>query len=487
MNPAQSITFSSPPVVATDHDCAPAGYFLTMESTLAAPEDDCAPVCKPLRRATLSPRLLLTPQLHTQPLPHGFTLAFGPYSPAGPVVLNHPALERLYTFRMPQPPEEAVDFTLAAQNLLLPADGSSPIEWSRPATLTAWLHITNACNLACPYCYIRKSSARMSEATGRRVVDTVFRSAQQNGFRAVKLKYAGGEAALHFARVQTLYRYAEKRAAETGLTLHAVILSNGTHWTPTMARWLAESGVKLVISLDGVGVTHDALRPTVGGGGSFARIEQSVDRVLLPAGVRPDIAITVSGRNAHAAADVVAWAIVRDLPFSLNFYRQNPLSASRADLNLEEKRIIAGMLRAYRRIAEQLPTRPFLNGLLDRAQMESHTHTCGVGQNYLVFSHTGELAQCQMHLHQTQAVGEGEDPLMLTGRGEIPVISVDEKEGCQDCLWRYRCAGGCPLETYRATGRWDVHSPHCNIYRTLFPEALRLEGLRLLKAAGYSI
>jgi len=46
------------------------------------------------------------------------------------------------------------------------------------------------------------------------------------------------------------------------------------------------------------------------------------------------------------------------------------------------------------------------------------------------------------------------------------------------CGW---CAGGCPLATYRATGRYDVKSPNCNIYRALFPEALRLEGLRLLK------
>ncbi len=27
----------------------------------------------------------------------------------------------------------------------------------------------------------------------------------------------------------------------------------------------------------------------------------------------------------------------------------------------------------------------------------------------------------------------------------------------------------------------DVKSPNCNIYKALFPEALRLEGLRLLK------
>jgi uncharacterized protein len=65
----------------------------------------------------------------------------------------------------------------------------------------------------------------------------------------------------------------------------------------------------------------------------------------------------------------------------------------------------------------------------------------------------------------------------------IQNISVEEKEGCKDCQWKYWCAGGCSLATHRVSGRYDVKSPNCNIYKALFPEALRLEGLRLLKYA----
>jgi uncharacterized protein len=454
-------------------------------------QDDCAPVGNAANWRTFlhtektALLLRLTPHLYTDSLPHGFTLAYGPYAPAGPVVLNRPALERLLTFRSPQPPEEAVDFTLAAQNLLLP-DGPPPvIEPGRPTTLTAWLHVTNACNLACPYCYVRKSNARMSLAAGQQAVEAVFQSAQRHGFQSVKLKYAGGEAALHFGRVQQLHHYAQTLAQQTGLTLQAVVLSNGTIWTPAMARWLAAAGVRLMVSVDGVGPAHDALRPAVGGSGSFARLEQTMDRVLLPAGIRPDIAVTVTGQNAHAAAGAVAWAIDRGLAFSLNFYRAAPHSARRTALQLEETEIIAGMRRAYRVIKENLPAQPFLNGLLDRAQFQAHTHTCGVGQNYLVFTHTGHVAQCQMHLLHARPLEQNDDLLARVARDVIPVVSVDEKIGCQDCAWRYRCAGGCPLETYRATGRFDVQSPHCNIYRALFPEALHLEGLRLLAKAGW--
>ena len=60
---------------------------------------------------------------------------------------------------------------------------------------------------------------------------------------------------------------------------------------------------------------------------------------------------------------------------------------------------------------------------------------------------------------------------------------VDEKDECRDCQWKYWCAGGCPLETYRKTGTYTAKSPNCNIYKALFPEIIRLEGLRMLEAA----
>jgi uncharacterized protein len=324
----------------------------------------------------------------------------------------------------------------------------------------------------------------MTEEVGLKAIEAVFWTVENNGFRAVKLKYAGGEAALHFKLVQRLHQYAQELAVDKGLELRAVVLSNGTVWTPAMAKWLVDSKVKLMISLDGVGAAHDGQRPTRGGRSTFARIEQTVDHILLPAGVRPDISITVTARNASATAEAVAWAIERDLPFSLNFYRENLLSARYENLKLEENQIIGGIRQAYHVVEKHLPTRPFLGGLLDRVQIEAHTHTCGVGQSYLVFTHTGQVTQCQMHLGAGKPIADAEDVLKIVAHGTIPTINVDDKVGCRECVWRYRCTGGCPLETYRVTGRFDVQSPHCNIYTTLFPEALRLEGLRLMKVEG---
>jgi hypothetical protein len=47
--------------------------------------------------------------------------------------------------------------------------------------------------------------------------------------------------------------------------------------------------------------------------------------------------------------------------------------------------------------------------------------------------------------------------------------------------------GCCAVATFAATGRFDVRSPNCRIYKTIYAKAVRLEGLRLLTfAAGRS-
>jgi uncharacterized protein len=422
---------------------------------------------------------------YTSPIAENFWLVQSPYAPAGPSVLNQPAWERWQEFQSPRSLSETVDFTLAEQNLILPIGAVPKPESSAPETLTAWLHVTNACNLDCPYCYVRKSSASMSLETGLKAVENIFAQAQKHGFQAVKLKYAGGESTLQFRLVRSIHARAQELAHVMGINLQAVVLSNGTRLRPADADWLVKNNVNLMISLDGVGAQHDLMRPMRGGGSSFDALADIVDKILLPRGIRPFASITITRWNINGVANAVRWALERDLPVSLNFYRQNQLA--HADMAIEEDAIIRGMLAAYAVFEKFLPSRPFLNGLLDRVQMDAHLHTCGAGISYVVVTHEGKLAQCQMQLEQSVAPSSTENWLRVLGNGVIQNVSVDEKTECSECIYRYRCSGGCPLETFRSTGRWDTRNPNCRIYKTLLPAAMRLEGLRLLKYREYSL
>jgi uncharacterized protein len=323
----------------------------------------------------------------------------------------------------------------------------------------------------------------MSLRTGYAAIDAAFRSAITNGFNQVKLKYAGGEPLLQYPLILELHSYAAKIADAQGFALKEVVLSNGTLLTARIVQALKELGIHLMISLDGFGDYHNSQRPYAGGRGSFDDVAEAVE-IAVANGLIPTISVTVSSRTAKGLPEVMAWILERDLPFSLNFYRENELSISQEDMRLDEQKIISGMLAAFKIIEDNLPRRPFLGGIIDRSDLSTaHTHTCGVGQNYLVFNQNGQVAKCQMHIRKPVTNMYASDPLALIRSDQLGIqnLSVDEKGGCKTCDWRYWCAGGCPLATHRATGRYDVKSPNCNIYKALFPEALRLEGLRLLE------
>ncbi len=355
----------------------------------------------------------------------------------------------------------------------------APVE--TPLVLAAWLHITDRCNLRCDYCYTAHTAAEMSPAVGRATIDATFRSAVAHGYRAVKLKYAGGEPLLRFPFVLELHRYAQAQAARLGIALGGIILSNGTLLTADIAAQMQTAGLRLMISLDGIGALHDCQRHYADGCGSFGEVSHAVE-IALAGGLMPEISVTVSGRNAVGLAETVAWVLERDLPFSLNFYREHNGSDCQSDLHLDDDRIIDGMLAAYKVIERNLPNRSLLASLADRANLSApHLRTCSAGQSYLAFDTQGRIAKCQMDMAHPVTNYDDPDPLATCRASEIGLCNpvVDAKSECRDCAWRYVCGGGCPLQAQRSAGSYYAKSPYCAIYQALLPEVSRLEMLRL--------
>jgi uncharacterized protein len=431
------------------------------------------------------------PPLHTQEMPGGNSLMFNPYRSEGIAVLNPPAREIWQTFSTPRRLQDAsasgvfvsTALQLAQAGLLEPMSQRAPPRRSQPQTLSAWVHVTNECNLRCDYCYIHKSGDDMDEATGRAAVDAVLRSAQNHGFKRIKLKFAGGEATMNLPRVFDIHAYATECAAVQGFTLDTVILSNGVSIGERSITEIMARGIRVSISLDGVGETHDAQRKFANGQGSFRWVNRTIDK-LVARGVHPFISITLTNRTARGLAETIKWVIERDLPFNINFFRDNDCAASFDDLKLKDDAIIEGIQHAFAEIESHLPRRSLLGCLVDRAQFDQpHDKTCSVGDSYLVIDHAGNVAKCQMEIERPVTTILAEDPLAIVraDKAGLQNLSVEEKEGCKTCEWKYWCAGGCPALTFRATGRFDVKSPNCRIYKAIYPQLLRLEGLRLMQ------
>jgi uncharacterized protein len=423
---------------------------------------------------------------------------FNPLGRGGAVVVNEIAWQILQCFQQPSTFAEALaqwsgspgEFEPTAERfaqlqMIHLTDQPQRPHFESDQLLTAWLHVTNACNLRCPYCYLNKTNECMNETTGRAAIDAIVRSAIDHGFRAVKLKFAGGEVILNHRLVLNLHDYAQRLTAQHRLDLHSVILSNGVVFPAKLVQALKARQIRVMISLDGVGQYHDVQRPFVNGASSFERVQRTIDR-LIGTDYPPHLSITVTQRNLGGLPEVVRYVLERNLTFSLNLFRENECAASFGDLQYAEQAMIAAFQQAFTVIEEQLPPWSVLGVVLDRGQLlQPRLRSCGVGHDYIVVNQRGEVAKCHMEIEQTLGDVFRSDPLMLIRQdlSGIQNVLVEEKEGCRQCTWRYWCTGGCAVATFRATGRYDIQSPNCNIYKALYPAALRLEGLRLLKYA----
>jgi len=431
-----------------------------------------------------------TPTTVVNSLDQEFELRSGIYY--RPVLVNQATKQILSTFSIPRmliTSDQAQD-TISIINqmvglgMLLPA--SQEVTFSEVhRTLTAWLQTTDKCNLACDYCFLPRYKTDMSGQVGYNVVDTIFKAASAQNYSKVKLKYAGGEPLLRFAFIEQLHQYARRLSIEQGIDLEGVILSNGTLLTPPILETMQLLKLRLMISLDGLGTAHDSQRPYANGDVSSMDVVEAID-LAVAFGLIPDISITVSSRNVESLPELVAWLLERDLPFSFNFYRENKYSACHDDLRLEEEKMIRGLLAAYKVIEANLPRRSLLSSIVNRANLATpHLRPCSVGNSYMVFDTQGNISKCQMQLDSPVTTIKEQDPLAVLQRDTTTVqnLSVEDKDECKTCDWRYWCAGGCPIEAYRVTGKYNTKSPNCAIYKALFPEVVRLEGLRLLKYA----
>lgn len=429
------------------------------------------------------------------------SVLFNPVGQGGAVVVNQSARELFHQFRRPSTFQETLvpydkssrEFKhvlkrLVCLEMICPAENIQHPRFQSSQMLTAWLHITNACNLRCSYCYLRKNQEDMDEATGRSTIEAIIRSATKHNFTAVKFKYAGGEPSLNAQLVLTLHDYAQKLATQARLQLYGVMLSNGVALSSDLIEALKDRGIRVMISLDGIGDYHDAQRPSMNGESSFRLVERTISQ-LMNTNHPPHISITVTNRNLKGLSEVLRFVLERNLTFNLNFFRENSCTVSSHDLKYEEQAMIRALHKAFRVIEEYLPPWSLLGAVLDRGQLiQPRQRSCGVGQNYIVIDQRGRVAKCHMEIKKTLGDVFTADPLQLLRQDKIGVQnpSVEEKKECLYCSWRYWCSGGCPVVAYNATGQYDSKSPNCKIYKVLYPEALRLEGLRLFKYRSFS-
>ena len=149
---------------------------------------------------------------------------------------------------------------------------------------TLILHLTDACNLNCRYCYhsegdLKKSKKKvMGLEVACRAVDFLFDHAGQ--LEEVVLVFFGGEPLLNFGIIPTVVDYASQKAAEKGKRINFAITTNGTLLSDEIIAFFQDKSIGVTVSIDGFARVQDRYRRFADGTPTYETMLPKIKRLL---------------------------------------------------------------------------------------------------------------------------------------------------------------------------------------------------------------
>ena len=121
---------------------------------------------------------------------------------------------------------------------------------SRPFLAAIELNLTFNCNLACPYCFVRRKGShdRMDAVTAQKAIDLLLDRAVVPD---VTITLIGGEPLLEFKLIKQIVPYGIEAARRRNLHINWTITTNGTLLDEQILKYFAEHQIYILLSIDG--------------------------------------------------------------------------------------------------------------------------------------------------------------------------------------------------------------------------------------------
>lgn len=349
------------------------------------------------------------------------------------------------------------------------------------------LHVAHDCNLACKYCFAGKGEydgpkGLMSFETGKRALDFLVK---KSGTRKnLEVDFFGGEPLLNWEVCKKLVEYGRSIEKEHGKNFRFTLTTNGVLVNDEVIDFCNREMGNVVLSLDGRKETHDRLRTTCNGKGSYDLI---VDKFKKFANARNQADYYMRGTYTHYNTDFSKDIIhMADLGFKELSIEPvvsdptEPYALKENDLPIlkEQYEILADeMLRRYRN-GNGFTFYHYMIDLNSGPCIVKRISGCGVGTEYMAVTPSGELYPCH------QFVGDEKFLLGDIWKGVTNTAILDEFKGCnvyshpecKDCFAKLYCSGGCAANAYHTTGSVNgIYEFGCELHRKRIECAIMLK------------
>ncbi len=365
------------------------------------------------------------------------------------------------TPKLQQQIEAAIDSGDEAALLTrLGIDGAPMIDdtpLTQPKTYAFSLAVAQKCNLGCTYCYAQQgefggTAKNMPLETALQAVDVLVDGVDDGG--RFNLAFMGGEPLVNRKVLRQATLHAVKRAKERAISVSFSITTNGTLLRQHDAVFFEEHGFAVTISLDGVGETHDALRPYKGGKGSYELIMKNVRPLLaIQKHMQVSARVTVTPKNLSLLP--ILDTFLAEGFHSVGFSPMLSAPNGQDEMGQQELAVMLEQMiecgKAFERHTLAGKRYAFANMNNAMREIDKGTHRpypCGAGAGYMGVSANGELSACHRFVDDDDGLMGTLDSGIDTEKqtGWLADRHVHQQQPCQTCWARYLCGGGCHHE-----------------------------------------
>lgn len=270
---------------------------------------------------------------------------------------------------------------------------------THPNFATAILKLTSFCNLNCSYCYMfnlaDQTHARVADhmpaETAVRAVESLAAHVRAHAGRRMDVVLHGGEPTLWPLESFRRLFDAVSRVRASGLPVDVSLQTNGLRLRRGLVELLEAEQVSLGFSLDGPAEENDRYRVTHAGGGSYARVVESIGRALEWGMNRRRVGVLSVVNPGVEPARFMEWAAglpVRNLNvlWPIEFSWENP-PWGRGEMSEYEREPVYGrwMAAAFRLWWEHYVERLHVGNFVETISrlMGSRSHSDSIGNDFI--------------------------------------------------------------------------------------------------------
>lgn len=341
-----------------------------------------------------------------------------------------------------------------------------------PLISSAFLNVTQKCNLKCKYCFVCQQPKEITYEVAQDAAKFLARNALESGTRP-SINFFGGEPMLRYRDI--IKPLTEWIRDVYGDSFDLSLTTNGTLLTEEIMEFFDKNNIGMLFSIDGDKKTQDENRPYHSGKGSFESLEPVIDLVLK---YHPNMTFraTIDPPTHKELFNNYMFAVRKG--YTNSFFIPNSFS-DWSDEELEELDIELDKICDYYIEELKAGRKPMNFSHFDRARADIKRIAklkdddyredgkglpacgrCGLGASrFAAIGITGNIYSCQ-EMVENPEVGDkfkigsiysgidDEKRLELANSFDTQNAICSKKEYCETCIKRRICDGGCSINNF---------------------------------------